>query len=61
MQALDHNLLADPRSKEKIAETRMTPENTRRVCCSPGRKPASEPFDDWAIRFEFPIMLISLL
>ena len=51
----------DPRSNEKIAETRIIPENTRRACCKPRRKPPREPLAVWTlvIRFGLPIMLAS--
>ncbi len=46
-----------------MAETKIIPENARRVFCNPGRKPVGDPFEDWTllIRFVFPIMLINLL
>jgi hypothetical protein len=50
----------DPRSREKTAETRIIPENTRRECCSPGRKPPRELAIRRPIRFGLPTMLTSL-
>ena len=47
-----------PRSREKTAEMRISPEKTRRACCSPGRNPPREPFAVWTlmIRLGLPIM-----